>query len=111
MKKFIYKFDALPDKERVIIDRLNEYGKEGWQLVWVHNGKMFLKRETGQSEKQEQEVEKIKSDMDAFAIGFCGWYCHAPDAEVYKSQNLSAQKMIELYKSRPYLKTDLPEEN
>lgn len=50
-------------------------------------------------------------DADTFALEFCIWYCHAEDAQVYKSQNLPAFKMLELFKSRPYLRTDSPQSN
>ncbi len=50
-------------------------------------------------------------EQDLFAIAFCSWYSYAEDAQIYKAQKLPAGKMLELYKSRPYLRTDSPEEN
>jgi hypothetical protein len=59
----------------------------------------------------EREVERLKEEKDLFAMSYCGWYSYAEDAQIYKAQKLPASKMLELYKSRPYLRTDKPENN
>ena len=58
-----------------------------------------------------QEKKFTQEEMDIFAMSFCAWYCYADDAQVYRQQELSATKMLELYKSRPLMRTDSPESN
>jgi len=57
------------------------------------------------------EKKFTQEDMDLFAMAYCAWYTFAEDAQIYKQQNLSAYKMLELYKSRPFLRTDAPQSN
>lgn len=59
----------------------------------------------------KKEIEALKEEKDLFAMSYSGWYSYAPDAQVYKAQKLPASQMLALYKSRPYLRTDAPEEN
>jgi len=58
-----------------------------------------------------EEKKYTEEERDLFAIAFCCWYSYAEDAQVYKAQKLSANKLLELYKDRPYLRTDAPESN
>lgn len=57
------------------------------------------------------EQKYTEEERDNFAIAFCAWYCHSEDAKIYKSQKLSTGQILKLYKDRPYLKTDKPEQN
>lgn len=52
-----------------------------------------------------------QEEMDLFAMSYAGWYAHGDDAQIYRSQHLSAYKMLELYKSRPFSRTDAPDKN
>jgi len=63
------------------------------------------------SKYEKSEKKYNQEEIDSFALSFAAWYAHADDAQVYKSQNLSAYDLLQLYKDRPYLRTDAPESN
>lgn len=57
------------------------------------------------------EKKYTEEERDLFAMSYCNWYTFAEDAQIYKQQNLSAYKMLQLYKDRPFLRTDSPQSN
>lgn len=57
------------------------------------------------------EQKYTEEERDVFALSFLIWYLYAEDAQIYKSQEMTAGEMLDIYKSRPYLKTDQPQEN
>ncbi len=59
----------------------------------------------------DNEKKYTEEDRDLFAMSFLTWYTCAEDAQIHKEQNLSTYKMLQLYKDRPYLRTDSPQSN
>lgn len=57
------------------------------------------------------EQKYTEEERDVFALSFLVWYLHAEDAQIYLSQGLAAGEMLDIYKNRPFLKTDYPQEN
>lgn len=58
----------------------------------------------------ESEPKRME-EMELFAMNYCIWYCYSEDAQIYKSQNLTSYQMLQLYKDRPFLRTDMPQSN
>ncbi len=58
-----------------------------------------------------EELKYTEEERDEFALNFCTWYCYAEDAQIYKQQHLTGFEMLELYKDRPFLRTDSPQSN
>lgn len=58
-----------------------------------------------------EEKKYTQEEMEVFALSFLSWYACAEDAQIYRQQNLSEYQMLQLYKDRPFLRTDKPESN
>ncbi|HHU49938.1 MAG: hypothetical protein ACOYEH_01155 [Caldicoprobacterales bacterium] len=52
MKLFEYNCVRIWDWSEATTRRLNEYGREGWELVAVYSGWYYFKRELKNKEKQ-----------------------------------------------------------
>jgi hypothetical protein len=83
-------------------DKYNEIYIDYWELE-------SLKRGLTKTDTEEKLFNQ--TDMDLFAVSFSAWYSYSEEAQIYKSQKLSASEMLKIYKDRPYLKTDSPQQN
>ena len=60
---------------------------------------------------ENDEKKFTEEERDLFAMAFLVWYYGAEDAQIYKAQGLSTYDLLKLYKDRPYLRTDAPQQN
>lgn len=117
--KWVKATERIPNaSERVYIRYGNNYkacGSLKTIQFFIDNGydkvEWLDESETPSLPSGEEQKWVSEEERDEFAMSFAAWYSYAEDAQVYKSQKLSAGKMLSLYKSRPYLRTDSPEYN
>lgn len=72
----------------------------------VEHAKILTTSSVSSFEAECKKINELGEEADNFAIRFAIWVKHDPQAQAYQEAGVTAHKLLELYKDRPYIDTN-----